>query len=97
MTAVLLFPRNDIYNKHKNFRQSFGIIQYETLNHMASDSELSEMQPIFDDVKEAISYSGEKETFEIAKPLKELCVFTDDYDYIKNQISLLDVTNRLGN
>ncbi len=76
--------RSDVYNKHKKYRQTFGVIQYETLNHQLSDSDMKKSEPIFDKVESAIFYSGYKKDSNFEESLMSLCCFKDDYDYAEN-------------
>ena len=83
--SIFFFPKNDAYNKHKSYRQTFGIIQYETLNCSTDDSKKEQIESVFNDVKDAILYSGSKENCEISEPLNSLCRFTDEYNYKTNK------------
>lgn len=76
--------KSDAYDKHKKYRQTFGVIQYETLNHSLSDSDMKKAEPVFEKAKSAISYSGNEKDCKIEKPLISLCRFTDEYNYTKN-------------
>ena len=40
--------KSDAYKKHKKYRQTFGVIQYETLNHSLSDSDMKKAEPVFE-------------------------------------------------
>lgn len=97
---VLCFvsQRSDIYKKHQKYRQTFGIIQYETLNHLSSKTEKNKIEPMFEQVKSAISYAGYKNDCKIDKTLFELCRFKDDYNYNKNVSNVDLITYKeLGN
>ena len=99
-TVWFLNHGNDVYNRHKKYRQTFGIIQFETLNHSLSDSDKEKAEPIFDLVKSAISYSGSKKDCKFEEPLVSLCRFTDDYNYTRNESDVSLVTykqiNKVG-
>ena len=75
--SIFFFPKNDVYNKHKSYRQTFGIIQYDTKKE--------QIESVFNDVKDAILYSGSEENCEILEPLNSLCRFTDEYNYKINK------------
>lgn len=94
----LIGQRTDVYKNHQKYRQLFGIIQYETLNHSLSKTDEEKIEPIFNQVKNAISYEGFKKDCNIDEALFNLCGFKDNYNYIKNVNSVDLITYKeLGN
>lgn len=90
--CAFLLPKSDAYNDNKKYRQTFGVIAYETLNSEINDKKIKKIEPIFNEVKAAISYSGSKEDCNISQPLNKLCQFTDEDHYKINKSNVEIVT-----
>ena len=68
--CAFLLPKSDAYNDNKKYRQTFGVIAYETLNSELNDKKIKQIEPIFNEVKAAISYSGSKEDCNITRVIE---------------------------
>ena len=81
LTIFLNRYKSNDYIEHKEYRQTFGILKYETLNSKVPSSDNKEINTVRDDVEKALSYNGSKEECYITGPLKAFCKYKEDYDY----------------
>ena len=73
-------PGNEPYERNKDvYRQSFGILTYETLRHELSEEDRKLAEPILENVKGALAYIGANADTEIEYPYNKMCVSTDAY------------------
>ena len=74
-------PGNEPYERNKDvYRQSFGILTYETLRHKPSQTDHELAKPIIAEVENAFAYIGSENDSTIKYPYNKLCYFTEE-DY----------------
>ena len=93
-------PGNEPYERNKDvYRQSFGILTYETLRHKPSQEDEELAEPILENIKDALAYIGANADTEIEYPYNKMCVSTDMYhntsvDYEVDFITFFRFYNR---
>lgn len=78
LVCSAIFSSNPYYKNHSKYRQSLGLLTYETLRCKSSDEDEAEMQPILDKVGEAFAYLGTKKDSPIQSPYSILCYYKDE-------------------
>lgn len=91
--SVLLFrPKTVAYTEYKKHISTFGVINYETINHKATGEELNQSIMPLKKVEEALNYSGSKYDCCFGAPLEALCKFNDNNEYTNVECEITFIT-----